>query len=145
MGGCPKKFPKGLDFAGGAVVTLVLCDWQQLTGRFIGVFEDREKYDGPEFKDYRQPIDIEVEVEDDREFVILQLTEPAGVVTLTSATLLTSGLLIPPIATGLTLGITSTTFPAGTFVAVNVDQIIYAASGGTTTATTGTVLLPIII
>jgi hypothetical protein len=166
MGGCPKKFPKGLDFAGGAIVTLVLCDWQQLTGRFIGVFEDRDKYDGPELQYYKpdydkddkckhddkdkkddkcKKIDIEVEVEDDREFVVLQLTEPAGVVTFTSATLLTSGLLvIPPIVTGVTLGVTSTTFPVGTFVAVNVDQILYAASGGTTTTTTGTVLLPLI-
>jgi hypothetical protein len=150
------KFPKGLDFAGGAIVTLVLEDFQQLTGRFIGSFEDRQQYCGPtpEFykPDYNKgkyddkckcgdehkhddkcckppKVDIEVEVEDDREFVVLQLTEPAGVVTLSSAAPLISGL----VTVGVTLGITSTTFAEGTFVAVNVDQIVYAATGGVTT------------
>lgn len=163
--------PKGLDFAGGAIVTLVLCDWQQLTGRFIGVFdEDHRPYDGPNAEFYKPDgnkcklddknhddkckhddkkhddkcckppkLDIEVEVEDDREFVVLQLTEPAGVVTLSALTPVPTGAVVTGIS-GLNIGVTSTTFPEGSFVAVNVDQILYAATGGITTSFTIPVL-----
>ncbi|CUH97267.1 hypothetical protein P22_3394 [Propionispora sp. 2/2-37] len=162
--------PKGLDFAGGAIVTLVLEDFQQLTGRFIGVFDDnRKQYKDPgcyksddskydpdhkyddydkhkhehEHEDKCKPephdkcckpphVDVDVDVEDEREFLLLQLSEAAGAVTLTSAT----PIIVGGVVTGVTLGVTSTSFPAGSFVAVNVDQIIYAATGGVTTTFT---------
>lgn len=163
--------PKGLDFAGGAVITLILKDFQKLTGRFIGVYddnrklfkdsnyksdEDKPKYDPecdhedrdkpehdkckpehdkckPESHGYKPPyVDVDVAVEDDREFLVLHLTEAAGAVTLTTATPITTNGII----TGVDLGITYTGFPVDAFIAVNVDQILYAATGGTTTTWT---------
>ena len=142
--------PKGLDFAGGAIVTLVLDDFQQLTGRFIGVLDDdRKQFKGgyhdsgkpeppdpckkPEPPDpCCKPGHLEVEVEDSREFLVLQLSEASGVTSLTSAI----PTLVDGVVTAVALGFTSTTFAAGSFVAINVDRIIYAATGGVTSTFT---------
>ncbi|SHJ71602.1 hypothetical protein [Propionispora hippei] len=147
--------PKGLDFAGGAIVTLVLDDFQQLTGRFIGVLDDdRKQFKGghhdpckpepdpcckkPEPPDpCCKPGHLEVEVEDSREFLVLQLSEASGVTSLTSAT----PTIVGGVVTAVALGFTSTSFAAGSFVAINVDRIIYAATGGVTSTFT----IPIIL
>ncbi|CUH97268.1 hypothetical protein P22_3395 [Propionispora sp. 2/2-37] len=125
-----RKLPKGLDFAGGTIVTLVLEDWQQLTGTFIGVFDKDKPYSGPKSEYYKPRLTIDVDVEDPLEFLVLQLTEPAGIVSLTSAAPLVSGL----ITTGVDLGITSTTFAAGTFVSINLDHVLFVSTGGITTS-----------
>lgn len=147
--------PKGLDFAGGAIVTLVLDDFQQLTGRFIGVLDDDRKqfkgghYDSgkpepPEPCKKPEPPEpccksshLEVEVEDSREFLVLQLSEASGATSLTSAI----PTLVGGVVTTVALSFTSTSFAAGSFVAINVDRIIYAATGGVTSTFT----IPIIL
>lgn len=138
--GCPKGFPQGLDFAGGGIVTVVLRDWHTLTGRFLGCFEDRKYYDDCDDydEDEKKPshddkhckpakVDLKVDVEEDPVFCLLQLTVPAGVVSLDSVTLVG----VTPV-----LGVTTATFPSDAIVAVNVENIIWAGTGATVTPIT---------
>lgn len=132
-----KKLPKGFDFTEGTVITLVLEDWQQLTGTFIGIYDDDTKpYPGSKPKSHTR-LTIDVEMEESLEYIVLQLAEPAGIVSFTSATPLVSGLVV----TGVDLGITSTTFAAGTLVSVRLDKIIFALRGGTGTGSQFPILL----
>ena len=93
------KFPKGqgFDLAGGLVITVVLDD-HVLTGTFLGESEDRH-HDDP-------PIIVNVTVDEDPEFILLQLTCELE---------LKHG----------------PDFPIGTIIAVNVQEILFIAPGGT--------------
>jgi hypothetical protein len=93
------KFPKGkgFDLAGGLVITVVLDD-QVLTGTFLGGSEDRH-CDDP-------PIIVNVTVDEDPEFILLQLTCALEVDDRPE-------------------------FPVGTIIAINVREILFVAPNGT--------------
>jgi len=93
------KFPKGkgFDLAGGLVITVVLDDYA-LTGTFLGGIEER-KYVDP-------PINVNVQVEEEVEFILLQLT------------------CCVEVNDGPKLQV-------GTIIAVNVQKILFIAPGGT--------------
>lgn len=94
------KFPKGkgFDLAGGLVITVVLEDYA-LTGTFLGAIEERSCHDD-------SPIHVTVEVEEDVEFILLQLTCPLEVDD-------------------------GPEFDVGTIIAINVQKILFIAPGGT--------------
>jgi len=94
------KFPKGkgFDLAGGLIITVVLDDYA-VTGTFLGASGDRHHDDLP-------PIHVDVRVEVEEEFILLQLTCPVKV------------------ERGVEL-------PVGTIIAINVRQILFIAPGGT--------------
>ena len=139
----PKGFPKGLDFLGCLNVTLVLRDFQVLTGRFRGFIGDRG-YDDCPCADYdddkpkkddekdkekdkdkgcKQPkLDIKVDVDEETKFILLELTRPTAAVNLSSFTCTVVG----DVVTDIALVVSGTTFPVGTCVAVNVENILYA-------------------
>jgi hypothetical protein len=131
--GSPRGFPKGLDFAGCLNVTLVLRDFQVLTGRFRGLIGERD-YDDDDYGDKHKKkddkcckppkVDIEVEVEEESKFVLLELTRPAAAANLSSFTCVTTDGTV----TGVDLVVSGTTFPVGACVAVNVENIIYAGT-----------------
>jgi len=91
------KFPKGHDFdlIGGLVITVFLEDNLSLTGTFLAEIEDRHHDD---------PTPIHVNVEEEAEFILLQLT-------------------CPFCAPGLPF------LPVNTIVAVNVEQILFISPG----------------
>lgn len=93
------KFPKGkgFDLAGGLVITVVLED-HVLTGTFLGEINDRH-HDDP-------PINVNVNVDVEPEFILLQLTCELD---------LEDG----------------PDFPVGTIVAINVQEIQFIVPGGT--------------
>lgn len=93
------KFPKGkgFDLAGGLVITVVLED-HVLTGTFLGEINDRH-HDDP-------PINVNVNVDVEPEFILLQLTCELD---------LEDG----------------PEFPVGTIVAINVQEIQFIVPGGT--------------
>lgn len=139
-----KGFPKGLDLLGCLEVTLVLRDFQVLTGRFKGFIDTRDNancsctnYEDNKHKDekhkkeedncpkdkYCKPpkVDIKVEVDEDSKFILFELTRPSAAVNLSSV-------LCDLLAlSSVSLIVSGTTFPPGTCVVVNVDNIIYAA------------------
>lgn len=144
--GSPKGFPKGLDFAGCLNVTVVLCDFQVLTGRFRGLLGERdcddEDYDGNYWKkddkkkdDKKKDdkcckppkVDIEVEVEEECKFVLLELTRPAAAANLSSVTCITTDTVV----TAVDLIVSGTTFPIGACVAINVENILYVGTNPT--------------
>ena len=93
------KIPKGkgLDLTGGLVITVVLED-HVLTGTFLGEFEHRDRKDCP--------INVNVQVDVEPEFILLQLTCELE---------LEDG----------------PEFPVGTIVAINVQEIQFILPGGT--------------
>ena len=150
-----KGLPKGLEFLGCLDVTLVLRDFQVLTGRIKGILGDRNypdcccanygddqhKKDEHEKDDCKKDdhngdkcckpkIDVKVEVEEDSKFILLELSRPAAAVSLSSV--LCNLLGVPAVQNAqvlpgvINLVVTGTTFPFGTCVAINVDNIIYA-------------------
>lgn len=143
-GGFPKGFP-GLDFAGCVEVTFVLRDFQVLTGRIRGVLGERfdwndylkEKEGDPFKKDKKHEDDkheppkcccdtkVEVEVEEENKFILLELTRPSAAASLSEVTCTVVG----GVVTELTIVPTGTTFPIGRCVAINVENIIYAGPG----------------
>jgi len=92
------KFPKnkGFDLAGGLVITVVLEDYA-LTGTFLGEIEDRSCHNDST---------IDVTVEEEVEFILLQLTCPLEVED-------------------------GPDFSVGTIIAINVQKILFIAPGGT--------------
>ncbi|MBP2628145.1 MAG: hypothetical protein H6Q68_2856 [Firmicutes bacterium] len=92
------KFPigKGFDLSGGILITVVLDEYA-LTGTFLGGSEERH-HDA-------QPIHVNVEVEEETEFILLQLTCPLEVED-------------------------GPDFPIGTIIAINVQKILFIAPGG---------------
>lgn len=136
--GAAKYFPKGFDFAGCVDVTLVLRDYQVLTGRIKGVYDNERKeyvdfnhYDDKGKKDNKccnpSKVDIKVDIDEDSPFVLLELTRPAAAVNLSSV----SCNIVGEIIAGLGLVISGTTFPEGACVAVNLDNVIYVGPGAT--------------
>ena len=137
-----KGLPKGLEFLGCLNVTLVLRDFQVLTGRIKGFVGDRDMTDGL-YADYddnhhkkcdcqkddhhddkccKPPkLDVKVEVDEDNRFILLELTRPAAAANLSSVI---CELVLGTVA----LTVSGTTFPAGTCVAVNVENILYAGT-----------------
>jgi hypothetical protein len=132
-------FPKDFDFGGCLHVTLVLRDYQVLTGRFRGLIGDRpghdccdkeHKYEDEKCKKddkYCKPpkLDIDVKVEEDCEFILLELTRPAAAINLSSFTCN----IFDDIITEIDFVVSGTTFPVGTCVAINVCNILYAGPG----------------
>lgn len=138
--GSPKGFPKGFDFSGCVEITLVLRDFQVLTGRIKGFEHDRKaffdcdhksddkgKYDGKD-KDKHDDkcckppkVDVNVEIEEECKFILLELTRPAAAVNLSSI----ECDLLP----GVGITVSGTTFPEGACVVVNLDNVIYAGPG----------------
>lgn len=92
------KFPegKGFDLAGGLIITVVLDDYA-LTGTFLGGIDERSCHDD-------RP--IVVNVEEETEFILLQLTCPLEVED-------------------------GPDFSVGTIIAINVEKILFIAPGGT--------------
>jgi hypothetical protein len=148
--GSPKGFPKGFDFAGCVNVTLVLRDFQVLTGRIKGLYDqerkesydfnhdydkhkddDKGKYDDKSKHDDKcckpPKVDINVEIEEESKYILLELTRPSAAVNLSSVTCN----IIGEVIAGLGLVVSGTTFPEGTCVAVNLDNVIYAGPGAT--------------
>ncbi|MBP2638677.1 MAG: hypothetical protein H6Q72_4584 [Firmicutes bacterium] len=149
-----KGLPKGLDFLGCIDVTLVLRDFQVLTGRIKGILgDDRsydasycDKYDDDHKKDdYKKDddkkddhkkddkgckpkVDVKVEVEEDDTFILIELTRSAAAINLSSVlcNFLTLRQIIPPGT--IELVASAATFPIGACVAVNVENIIYAGA-----------------
>lgn len=128
----PRGFPKGLDFGGCLNVTLVLKDFQVLTGRFKGLLDedgkrgcadhdhhDKHKHDEKCCKPPK--VDVDVDVDEKPQFILLELTRPAAAVNLSTFTCDLGG-------TDLTVVLSGTTFPVGSCVAVNVDSILYAGT-----------------
>lgn len=129
------KLPKGLEFLGCLNVTLVLRDFQVLTGKIKGIIgedEKPDKIDKPDDKHKQdhlmddkcckpQPpkIDVKVEVEEENKFILLELTRPAAAVNLSSF------LCQLP---GIDLVVSGTTFLPGECIAVNVENILYAGT-----------------
>jgi hypothetical protein len=98
------KYPKGCGFnlTGGLTLTVILEGGYFLVGRFLGAIGDDRKCDccpPPKIE-----IENEVEVNDGAEFLLLQLTSAFVV----------GGL---------------PTFPVGTVVAINVEQILFIGPG----------------
>jgi hypothetical protein len=133
-------FPKDFDFASCLNVTLVLKDFQVLTGRFRGLIGDRDErdecgcsdkdYEGEKFKKddkcCKPPkLDIDVKIEDDCEFILLELTRPAAAINLSSFTCS----MFDDHIREIDFVVSGTTFPAGTCVAINVCNILYAGAG----------------
>ncbi|MBP2659717.1 MAG: hypothetical protein H6Q69_2749 [Firmicutes bacterium] len=135
-------FPKDFDFASCLHVTLVLKDFQVLTGRFKGLIGDRAEHDCCD-KDHEHEhehkhedekckkddkcckspkLDIDVKVEDDCEFILLELTRTAAAINLSSFTCNIHDDYIKDID----FVVSGTTFPVGTCVAINVCNILYA-------------------
>ncbi|HWQ61674.1 MAG TPA: hypothetical protein VN521_05140 [Negativicutes bacterium] len=137
-GGFPKGFP-GLDFASCVEVTFVLRDFQVLTGRIRGVLGDRFDWNyyskdkdcdsfkkepkHPEPPKCCEPTKVEIEVEEESKFILLELTRPAAAVNLSEF------LCFDTMASGIDLTVSGTTFPIGSCVAINVENIIYAGPG----------------
>jgi len=90
------KIPKGkgFDLASGLLITVVLDDYV-LTGTFLGGIEDRHHNDPP----------IQVNVEEETEFILLQLTCELEVEYRPE-------------------------FPVGTIVAISVGKILFIIPGG---------------
>jgi hypothetical protein len=141
--GVPKGFPKGFDFAGCVNVTIVLKDFQVLTGRIKG-FSDNERFGFGYDNDYKDcpkhdkckhddkcgkppkvDVDVKVDVEEECKFILLELTRPVAAANLSSV----ACTIIGEIILGLGLVISGTTFPEGTCVAVNVENILYIGTG----------------
>lgn len=130
-------FPKDFDFAGCLNVTLVLKDFQVLTGRFRGLIGSRDECDCSEHdhecekikkedKCCKPPkLDIDVKIEEDCEFILLELTRPAAAINLSSFTCN----IFDDYIREVDFVISGTTFPAGTCVAINVCNILYAGPG----------------
>jgi len=103
------KIPKGtgFDLAGGFTITLILSGGYFLVGTFLGVIDDERDY-GDKTKFICPPtkvkIENEVEFADGAEFILLQLVCPFSV-------------------TGLPF------FATGTIVAVDVEQVLFIATG----------------
>jgi len=130
------KLPKGLEFLGCLNVTLVLRDFQVLTGKIKGIIgeDDKpDKFDKPEDqhkpdhfiddkcgKPHPPKIDVKVEVEEENKFILLELTRPAAAVNLSS--------FLCQLPTAIDLVLSGTTFLAGECVAVNVENILYAGT-----------------
>ncbi|MDT8900455.1 hypothetical protein [Anaeroselena agilis] len=144
----PKGFPHGLDFTGCLEVTVVLRDFQTLTGRIRGVLGERFTWDdyikdmsGDPFKkghkddkDHKEPkcceppkVDVDVEIEEDTKFLLLELTRTAAAASLSSVTCIITGGAV----TGVTLAALGTTFPVGACLAINVENILYAGPSAT--------------
>ncbi len=89
------KYPKGkgFDLTGGLIITVILEEYS-LTGTFLGEIENRY---------CKEP--THVSVQEDSEFILLQLTCPVDV-------------------------INGPEFPIGTIIAINVEQILFIAPGG---------------
>ncbi len=139
----PKGLPKGLDFAGCLNVTFVLRDFQVLTGKIRGVLGDDRfdwndyvnkdcdpfKKDNKDFKDHKDhketKCDVDVKVEEECKFILVELTRPSAALNLSTFTCTVLDSL--PISVALTLS--GTTFPAGACVAINCENIIYAGPG----------------
>lgn len=149
--------PKCFGHLGCLEVTLILKDFKTVTGRIVGgLDEDRKKYDGyPKKDDYGKQddygcdhkkedphdchdkhedkcckppkIEVEVDIDDNNDFVLIELTRDASSVSLGSVTL---------VGTTLTVDFTSVVFPAGSCIAVNVADIIYAGVNATITDST---------
>jgi hypothetical protein len=127
-------FPKDFDFAGCVNVTLVLRDFQVLTGRFRGLIGDRQECDGfnkdhedekckKDDKCCKSPkLEIDVKVEEDCEFILLELTRSVATVNLSSFTCN----LVDDTIREIDFVVSGTTFPVGTCVAINVCNILYA-------------------
>ncbi len=140
LGGFPKGFP-GLDFAECVEVTFVLRDFQVLTGRVRGVLGERfdwndyliDKCDPlkKDCKDHKpEPpkcceTKVEIELEEECKFILLELTRPSAAASLSEVTCTVVG----GVVTELTIVPTGTTFPVGRCVAINVENIIYAGPG----------------
>lgn len=145
------SIPKGFEFCNNCgEVTVVLKDFQVLTGRLKGVFEDRKKHSDDDEPNFHKPskdcdkhkekeeekcckpphIDVIVDVEDESEFIVLELTRSAATLSLSAVTCLSLPVVPPviPTVTGVSLGIAGTTFPIGSCVAINVSNILYVAN-----------------
>lgn len=143
-------FPKGFDFSGCLNVTLVLRDFQVLTGKVKGFSDERGGfYDfGKGYEDHKDDkcddkdkhedkhedkcckppkVDINVDIEEECKFIILELTRPSAAVNLSSV----ACSFIGEVLTNLGLVVSGTTFPEGTCVAVNLENVIYAGPGAT--------------
>lgn len=130
-------FPKGFDFASCLNITLVLKDFQVLTGRFRGLIGERDECGGPDKEQECEKVkkddncckppklDIDVKIEDDCEFILLELTRPAAAINLSSFTCS----IFDDYIREIDFTISGTTFPAGTCVAINVCNILYAGPG----------------
>lgn len=159
----PKGFPQGFDLAGCINVTIVLKDFQVLTGRFKGFHEQRANYfptnygslpehdskcdckdkcehdkyehdkcehdkDKHEDKCCKPPkVNIDVEIEEECKFVLLELTRPAAAANLSSFTCN----VIDGTVVGISLVVSGTTFPIGSCIAINCENILYYGTSPT--------------
>lgn len=131
----PRDFRKGWTLPAGLNVTLVLRDFQVLTGKLRGVIDDHgrewdccDDHDDDKFKKddkCKSPkIDINVEVEEECKFILLELTRPAAAVNLSTFTCI----VVDTTILGIDLTVSGTTFPVGACVAVNCENIIFAGT-----------------